>query len=70
MKAPRQWIKTWLKEDIRDLISLTAFTQYTTILEKSDIPFKYTVWLMSRPELKGYKQIDSVDCFYGMLPES
>ena len=71
MEAPRQWINTWLKEHPKrfDLVDC-FYACYHSSRQKGDIPFNNTVRLISRPELNGFKDIDSVDRFHGMLPES
>ena len=70
MKTPRQWINTWLKEDPKRLDLVNGFHAcYHSRRQKGDIPFNNTVWFMSPPELKGFKEIDSVDYSHGMLPE-
>ena len=71
MKYPRQWINIWLKEDSKrhDLVECFC-ARYHNLREKGDIPFTNNVWLLSRPELKVFKEIHSVNCSYGILPKS
>ena len=63
MKAPRQWITTWPKEDPKRLDLANCLCMLPQAQIKGDTPFNNTVWNMSRPELTGLKEIDSVDCF-------
>ena len=70
-KVPRQWINTCLKQDRKRLAWVNCFyASYQSRRQKGDISFKNTVCLLSRPGLNGFKEIDSVERFLGMLPDS
>ena len=72
MKAPRQWINTWPKEDLKRPDLVNCFTHVTIVLDKKlkQATYKLKVKYMKTPRQwintwlkEDPKNIDSVDCF-------